>query len=52
VRIVVVTLGEIRCSGGGLPAVVEVTGGDIADADTVTVGAQVPEVVARLRGGG
>jgi hypothetical protein len=52
VRIVVVTLGEIRCSGGGLPAVVDATGGDCVDTDTVTVGAQLPEVVARLRGGG
>jgi hypothetical protein len=48
----VVTLGEIRCAGGGLPTIVGTTGGDCVDTDTTTVGDRVPEIVDELRGGG
>jgi hypothetical protein len=52
VRVVVVTLGEIRCTGEGLRGIVGTSGGDCVDADTSTVGERVAEIVDELKGGG
>ena len=51
VQVVVVTLADIRCSGGGLPAIVGATNGDCEDADPTTVATVTAEKVAELRGG-
>ena len=46
------TPGDVRCVSGDLPVVVGATGGDCRDADAATVGEQLTEAVARVRGGG
>lgn len=51
VRIVVVTLGEIRCASAGLIALTRSTGNRCVDADPTDPSRQVAEVVADLKGG-
>jgi Mg-chelatase subunit ChlD len=51
VRVVVVTFGDVRCGGGGMPTVVGASGGTCVDADPTTVAERMEEIVRRLRGG-
>ena len=51
VRIVVVTVGEIRCASAGLIALTRSTGNRCVDADPTDPSRQVAEVVADLKGG-
>jgi len=51
VRIVVATVGEIRCSDPGLTEIIRTTGGSCVDAEEASLDEQVAEIVAGLRGG-
>jgi Mg-chelatase subunit ChlD len=52
VRIVLVTVGEVRCASVGLIALTASTGNLCVDADPTDPSRQVAEVVAELKGGG
>ena len=52
VRVVVVALGEIRCAGGGLPAIIATSGGACIDPDTSAGDEGVLTIVDRLKGAG
>jgi Ca-activated chloride channel family protein len=51
VRIVLVTVGEVRCASAGLIALTASTGNRCVDADPTDPSRQVAEVVADLKGG-
>ena len=52
VRIVLVTVGDVRCASAGLIALTASTGNRCVDADPTDPSRQVAEVVAELKGGG
>jgi Mg-chelatase subunit ChlD len=52
VRIVLVTVGNVRCASPGLIALTASTGNRCVDADPTDPNRQVAEVVAELKGGG
>jgi hypothetical protein len=51
VRLIVVTIGEIRCSAAGLAAVTTATAGECVDADLANLDTMLGSATAGLWGG-